>query len=73
MCKYWLSEKYDISADALADLLRSDDGLKFLEALIGDARPVWWRAFKKRVNTEILSQQFRDLERQLAELRSEQL
>lgn len=49
MARYWLAERYDLSADHLAALLRSDDGLKFLEAIMGDARPKWWRRYKRQV------------------------
>src|SRR4051812_44170624 len=49
MCRYWLSNKYNLGADDLAALLRSDEGFHVLEAIIGDAKPVWWRAFKRGV------------------------
>lgn len=45
--EYWLARRGNISADALAALLRSDAGLHVLEALIGTDRPVWWLAFKR--------------------------
>lgn len=48
-CEYWLSRKTEMSADALAALLRSDAGLEFLEAVIGDARPVWWKHFARTI------------------------
>jgi hypothetical protein len=50
MARYWLAERYDLSADHLAALLRSDDGLKFLEAVMGDARPAWWSRFKRQTD-----------------------
>lgn len=49
MCRYWLAQRYDLSADHLAALLRSDDGLKILEAIMGDAKPVWWKRFRRTV------------------------
>lgn len=42
-----MSNRHNISGDALAALLRSDDGLVFLEELMGDARPTWWRDVKR--------------------------
>lgn len=33
------------SDDEIAELLRSEDGLKFLAAIMGDAKPRWWRGF----------------------------
>ena len=43
--EFWLSQQTGMSADALAELLRSDAGLQMLEAIVGDARPSWWPAF----------------------------
>lgn len=47
MAHYWLSEKYDIPAEALAALLRTDAGLSILEQIMGDAKPKWWRRIKR--------------------------
>jgi hypothetical protein len=47
--EYWLSRRSGVSADALAALLRSEEGFEILEALLGDARPAWWRSFKRHV------------------------
>lgn len=49
MIQYWLANKYSLSATDLANLLRSDEGFKILEALIGDAQPAWWAGFKRSV------------------------
>lgn len=49
LCRYWLENKYNLGADHLAALLRSDEGFHVLDAIIGDARPVWWRSFKRSV------------------------
>jgi hypothetical protein len=48
-CEYWLSRRTEMSADALAELIRSDAGLEILEAIIGDARPVWWKHFARTI------------------------
>lgn len=40
----WTEGKREISADALARLLRSEQGIHFLVAVMGDARPRWWSA-----------------------------
>lgn len=48
----WLSERTAISSDALVDLLRSDEGIHFLEVLIADAQPAWWRSFRLRIEIE---------------------
>lgn len=43
----WLALRANYSADALAALLRTEDGLQILEAVMGDARPAWWRKIKR--------------------------
>lgn len=43
--EFWLSQQTGMSADALAELLRSDAGLQMLEAIIGEHRPSWWPSF----------------------------
>jgi hypothetical protein len=57
LCRYWLENKYSLGADHLAALLRSDEGFQFLEAVMGDARPVWWRSFKRGVRRAELRRQ----------------
>lgn len=49
MIQYWLENKYSLGTDDLANLLRSDAGFAILENIIGDAKPVWWRDFKRSV------------------------
>lgn len=70
-CRYWLSRKTDLSADALAELLRSEHGLKFIEAIIGDARPKWWRAFKQSTELGLLRQRQEELRRELERVERE--
>lgn len=48
-CEYWLSRKTAMSADALAELIRSDAGLEIIAAIIGDVRPVWWKHFARTI------------------------
>lgn len=48
-CEYWLARQTDMSAEALAALLRSDAGLEILEAIIGTAKPAWWKGFAKTI------------------------
>ncbi|WP_205769515.1 hypothetical protein [Microvirga sp. KLBC 81] len=61
--EFWLAQGTGMSADALAELLRSDAGREILEALMGDARPSWWPAFKADLV-------FADLERREADNRA---
>lgn len=67
-CERWLSERCGLSAEALAELLRSEHGLKFLEAIMGDARPAWWKAFRKQVERAEIRRQIEQQRRRLDEL-----
>lgn len=46
---HWQAGTRTLSADVIARLLRSEDGLHFLAAIMGDARPRWWRAFHEHL------------------------
>ena len=48
-CRLILAERAKLSIEALSALLKTDDGYEFLEVLMGDAKPVWWRRFKRQV------------------------
>jgi len=41
--KHRLANTREITADEIAKLLRSEDGIHFLVALMADARPSWWK------------------------------
>lgn len=58
--EFWLAQGTGMSADALAELLRSDAGRDILEGIMGEAQPSWWTAFK----TDLA---LADLERRQAE------
>ena len=72
-CEYWLARRSGMSADSLAALLRSDEGFQILEAIIGDAKPVWWRAFKKSVRRADLRRQQAALAKALEEIEQAEL
>jgi hypothetical protein len=67
-CERWIGERCGVSADALAELLRSEEGLKFLEAIMADARPVWWKDFKRQIQRAVLHRQQKELKRQIDDL-----
>jgi hypothetical protein len=67
-CEYWLARKFDMNADALAALLQSDDGFHFLEAIMGEARPAWWRMFKRRMKRAQTRKDFLALQKRQMEL-----
>lgn len=68
MCRYWLAERYGLSADDLAALLRSEHGFQFLEQLMGDARPAWWAAFRNQVEISELRRRQEDVRARLEAL-----
>ncbi len=71
MCRYWLASKYSLSADDVCDLLRSDDGLQFLEAIMGDAKPIWWKRMKASANRAALRRAQKVLQKQIDQMEME--
>lgn len=45
-CENYLAGRSRLPEAAIKRLLATKDGLKFLEALMGDALPDWWAAFR---------------------------
>lgn len=70
MAEYWLAKKFDISGDALANLLCSDIGFEILEQLIHRAKrkPDWWKAFKHAKETGEVRRQVAEANKRLAQL-----
>ena len=66
-CEYWLARKTDMSADALANLRRSDAGFEVLERIMGTARPMWWKQFKTAKAIGAARQEQTELKRRAAE------
>lgn len=64
----WLSRRAGLSADSLASLLRSDQGLSFLEGLMGEARPQWWADFKLQSERAAIVRRQKELRQQIARL-----
>lgn len=71
MCRYWLSNRYSLSADGLAKLLQSDEGFQFLEAIMGDARPVWWKRVKQSAQRAALRRAQNELQKQIEQMELE--
>lgn len=65
----WLARRAGLSADALANILRSEHGLEFLEAIVGDAKPVWYRQFRRRVKAAQLEAKMTKLGKELDAVR----
>lgn len=64
-CEQLLSEQTGISAPVLADLIKSEVGFEFLEAVMGDDAPGWFNDFRYQVEAA-------RLDAELAELRERQ-
>jgi hypothetical protein len=67
LCRYWLEEKYNLSANDLVALLRSDEGLHILDGIMGDSKPVWWAGFKRGVKRAELRRQQKLIQKALDE------
>lgn len=73
----WVSGRYEMSADALADLLRSEHGFDFLEAVMEGSNAEWWPRFRLRVRVgrcwRLVKEQGQEIKRlgdEAAEMRS---
>jgi hypothetical protein len=66
-CRDVLKGRSTLSGESLANLLRSDEGLLFLTAIMADAKPAWWVGFlshkkltDKRALAAIAQQEIRE-------------
>lgn len=64
-CEYFLSRKTSLSSDAVVAFLQSEEGLIALEALMGDARPEWWKALKRAIEIEKIKAEKAALQKRL--------
>lgn len=48
--KFWLAAETRMSVDAVADLLRSEEGYAILQAIMGDSQSKWWIAAQAAQN-----------------------
>lgn len=67
LCRYWLEEKYNLSANDLVALLRTDEGFQILEGVMDEAKPVWWLGFKRGVKRAELRRQQKLIQKALDE------
>jgi hypothetical protein len=70
-CEYFLSRKTGLSSDAVVALLHTEGGLVVLEALMGPARPTWWKAFKRAAAREQMKAEIADLQKRIDALNGE--
>jgi hypothetical protein len=66
----WLSLRTGMSADALADLLRSDAGLAVLEGIVGPHKPSWWGPFKGDCQAAAIEARLAALRQEIDEARA---
>lgn len=69
--EFWLAQHTGMSAEALAEILRSDIGRDVLEGIMGEARPSWWPAFKADLLMADLERREADNRAAIEELRRE--
>jgi hypothetical protein len=50
--KHRIAGRRAFTADELATLLRTERGIDYLVAVMGEAEPAWWRKFKKHLRVE---------------------
>lgn len=67
----FLAGQNGLSAESLLELLATDDGLWFLEIMMGERKPKWWRSFKRHCQFERLREQQASLAAQLDDLEQE--
>jgi hypothetical protein len=70
--KELLRGRAKISGEHLAELLRSDEGLEILEAIMGDTKFNWWKSFKRKVRRENLRRDIKALQREAEEIDDEE-
>jgi hypothetical protein len=68
--KYQLGGRDPSYADVVA-LLRSEHGFSFLQHLMGDATPAWWRGLSRVRSLASLRKQIAEQQRRLAQLELE--
>jgi hypothetical protein len=61
----WLALECGMSGEQIASLIRSEDGFRFLEAIIGDHRPYWWKAFRRRTKRQLLRDELKRIQHEL--------
>ncbi|MEM1040872.1 MAG: hypothetical protein AAGI12_15535 [Pseudomonadota bacterium] len=67
----WLSGDNEISGEAQANLLRSDAGFPFMQAIMGGADTRWWRDFERSARLREIEQRIEWQTEQLANLKAE--
>jgi len=65
--KYRLTATYPLDLDDVVRILRSDHGYSFLQFVMGDASPAWWRGLGKARGLAAMRRQMAELQRRLAQ------
>jgi hypothetical protein len=67
----WLALRTGMSDENIQALVQCDEGLAFLEAIMGDATPEYWRDFKRSARRSNLRRDIRALQKIKEELDDE--
>lgn len=70
-CEYLLARRNGMSLEAFVRLMQSEEGIHFLEAAMGDARPSWWVDLKRQHRIAELQRRQRKLRQELDGLTGE--
>lgn len=70
-CEKCLAGRAGLGAEFHAELIRSDVGFEILDALMGAARPEWWRGIRRQRDLSAMRRQIDESRRNLERLESE--
>jgi hypothetical protein len=70
-CKYRIKGTRKPDYDDIAALLRSEYGFSFLEHLMGEASPAWWRGIAKAQSLAATRKQLAEAQRRIAQIELE--
>jgi hypothetical protein len=65
--KYRLAGAYPLDLDDIVRILRSEHGYSFLQYMMADASPAWWRALGRARGLAAMRKQMAELQRRLAQ------
>jgi hypothetical protein len=69
-CERWSGRHAGLSAGALAALLRSPEGLVFMDAVMGDDPPQWWADAQAHIERAALRRRGEEIRARIAALES---
>lgn len=68
VCRNWIALRCGVSLDAFVALLQTEEGLLYLEGVMGEAKPAWWRRFKRSVRLSTLRANYEKARKEIEQL-----